>query len=175
MKFRSRMILAYATVALLASLVLGVIVGRTSFQYESRSQKSNLQLSARSCVAQMEENLKRMDAIMNYILSDATLLDSITLLRLKQPEGESPSRFVREAGDTLQIGLSTVYIMRNSYRTVFFNQNSFLASSAVYALNDYSGVNQRLNADFSLEDIPYLEPVIRADGRSVIVPRHIDP
>lgn len=174
MKFRSRMILAYATVALLASLVLGIIVGRTSLQYESRTQKSNLQLSARSWVAQMEENLERMDAIMSYILSDANLLDSITLLRWNQ-EGDMPDRYVREAEDAIQIGLSTVYIMRNSYRTVFFNQNSFLASSAVYSSDSSGTLNLRLNADFSVDDIPYLEPVIRGNGRSVIVTKHIDP
>lgn len=66
MKFRSKMVLAYTTVALLLSLVLGVVIARISLQYEMNSQKNNLQISAKSFVSQMDEKLGRMDAIMNY-------------------------------------------------------------------------------------------------------------
>lgn len=34
MKFRSRIVLAYTTVALLVSLILGIAVARISLQYE---------------------------------------------------------------------------------------------------------------------------------------------
>ena len=78
MKFRSKMVLAYTTVALLVSLILGIAVARISLQYEMNSQKNNLRVTAKSYVAQMDERLNRMDAIMKYILSDTVMLDSIT-------------------------------------------------------------------------------------------------
>ncbi len=119
MKFRSKMVLAYTTVALIISLILGIAVARISFQYEMTSQKNNLRVSAKSYVTQMDERLSRMDAIMHYILSDAVLLESISWLA-EEPEGDVSNRYVLDAKSNLSTGLTTEYIMKNSYRTVFF-------------------------------------------------------
>lgn len=173
MKFRSKMTLAYTTVAFLVSLVLGIVVARISLQYETTSQKNNLRVSARSCVTQMDENLRRMDAIMQYILSNANLLESITWLA-KDQEGDVQNRYVLNAKSELGIGLSTEYIMKNCYRTVFFNQNSFLASSALWLTGTGNIPTQRLISDFNVEDVPYLGRVIEANGGSVIVAPHTD-
>ena len=173
MKFRSRMILAYTLVAFLVSLALGVVVGQNSLRYETESQKRNLLISAKSYVSQMEECLGRMDAIMQYILSNASMLDSITLLA-QTPE-ETVSVYKREAESTIRVGISTSYIMKNSYRTVFFNEKSFLASSAIYTPDAAKEMpSSRLNTDFRLEDIPYLDDVTEASGKPVIVTAHLD-
>lgn len=173
MKFRSKMVLAYTTVAFLISLILGISVARISFQYETTSQKNNLRVSARAYVTQMDEQLGRMDAIMQYILSDAVLLESITWLA-KNQDGSVPSNYILDARSEISTGLSTEYIMKNSYRTVFFNQDSFLASSSIHITSSGDIPTQRLISDFRVEDIPYLEPVIAADGESVIVTAHPD-
>ena len=174
MKYRTRMVLAYATVALLVSLGLGLLMYRTSLQYEQRSQKNNLLVSARSCVSQMDTRLSSMNAIMYYILSDASILESITLLG-RASDGMVASSYTRNAETTIQAGISTDYIMKNSYRTVFFNQGGFLASSAVSSdFQEYSN-NQRLIETFRPEEISYLPPVTEAGGRSVIVTGHTDP
>ncbi len=173
MKFRSKMVLAYTTVAFLISLILGISVARISLQYETTSQKNNLRVSARAYVTQMDEQLGRMDAIMQYILSDAVLLESITWLA-KNQDGSVPSNYILDAKSEISTGLSTEYIMKNSYRTVFFNQDSFLASSSIHITSGGDIPTQRLISDFRVEDIPYLEPVIAADGGSVIVTAHPD-
>ncbi len=173
MKYRSRLILAFATIALLGSLVLGMVIYHTSTGYEESSRKNNLLISARSACVQMDECLDQMNAIMYYVLSDATILDSITMLG-RTPEGNLPSIYVQSAQSAIQVGLTTEYIMKNSYRTVFFNQGGFLASSAVYSLNKAEAFNQRLNTDFDLEEIPYLEAAEKADGKSVIIGPHQD-
>lgn len=173
MKFRSKMVLAYTTVALLVSLILGISVARISLRYEMNSQNNNLRVSAKSYVTQMDERLERMDAIMQYILSDAVLLDSISWLA-EEAGGEVSNRYVLDAKSNLSTGLSTEYIMKNSYRTVFFNQDSFLASSAIYTTGAGSPAKQRLISEFAVEEIPYLEPVVAADGASVLVVAHPD-
>lgn len=173
MKFRSKMVLAYTTVALLVSLILGIAVARISLQYEMTSQKNNLRVSAKSYVTQMDERLSRMDAIMKYILSDSNLLESIHWLA-KAGEGDISNRYVLDARSNLGTGLSTEYIMKNSYRTVFFNQDSFLASSAIYTTGSGELPKQRLISEFEVEEIPYLEPVAAAQGESVIVSSHPD-
>ncbi len=143
MKFRSKMVLAYTTVAFLTSLILGIAVARISLQYEMTSQKNNLRVSAKSCVTQMDERLGRMDAIMQYILSDSVLLESITWLA-KAGDGNAPNRYVLDAKSNLSMGLSTEYIMKNSYRTVFFNQNSFVTISAIYTTGSGDMPTQRI-------------------------------
>lgn len=181
MKFRRKMVLAYMTVALLVSLILGVVVARVSMEYETTSQQNNLRVTAKSYVTQMDERLRRMDAIMQYILSNPNLLESITWLSEARGK-EASNRYVLDAKSELSTGLSTEYTMKNSYRTVFFNQNSYMTSSAIYktgSANRYEtdSANRgtdRLITDFRVEEIPYLEPVIEADGKSVIVTEHLD-
>ena len=147
---------------------------RTGLQYEQRSRKNNLMVSARSCVSQMDDRLSSMNAILYYILSEQSMLESITLLG-RAADGELPSAYMRNAETTIRVGISTDYIMKNSYRTVFFNQGGFLASSAVAGDREGNPTNQRLIDDFRLEEIGYLQPVIDAGGRSVIVAGHTDP
>ncbi len=173
MRYRSKLILAFATIALLGSLGLGLIVYKTSTGYEDTTRKNHLLVSARTAAVQMEERLDQMNAIMYYILSDATILDGITMLG-RMSQGSLPSLYVQNAQSAIQVGLTTEYIMKNSYRTVFFNQGGFLASSAVYTLNSVDAYNQRLNTDFRLEEIPYLETAVKADGKTVIIGPHKD-
>ena len=173
MKFRSKIVLAYTTVALLVSLILGIAVARISLQYEMTSQKNNLRVTAKSYVTQMDERLSRMDAIMKYILSDTVMLESITWLAEDQ-YGEIPNRYVLDAKSNLGTRLTTEYIMKNSHRTVFFNQSSFLASSATYTTGAGILPKQRLISEFEVEEIPYLERADAADGNSVIVSSHPD-
>lgn len=173
MKFRNKMVLAYTTVALLSSLLLGVIVARQAVSNEIENQKNNLRVAARSYVGQMDEIMGRMDAIMHYILSDETLLQNITLLS-HEKTGNVPERELLTAKTQIGIGLSTDYTMKNSYRTVFFNQNSFFASNVIRAgADEYTSV-QRVISDFSYENMSYLDAADEANGKSVIVPEHID-
>ena len=79
-----------------------------------------------------------------------------------------------DARSNLGTRLTTEYIMKNSHRTVFFNQSSFLASSATYTTGAGILPKQRLISDFEVEEIPYLERADAADGNSVIVISHPD-
>ena len=172
MKFRVRMILAYSTVAVLVSLVLGLLMYRSGDRYERNTQRNSLEVSARSYVTQMDDRLGRMDAILYYILSDPSMLESMTLLG-RASDGNIPGNFLMQAKNTMEVGISTEYIMRNSYRSVYFNEDGFFASSAVRQ-SGYDALNQRLIEDYALEEVDYLDPVIEGDGHSVIVGPHTD-
>ena len=172
MKFRVRMILAYSTIAVLVSLVLGLLMYRSGDRYERNTQRNSLEVSARSYVTQMDDRLGRMDAILYYILSDPSMLESMTLLG-RASDGNIPGNFLMQAKNTMEVGVSTEYIMRNSYRTVYFNEDGFFASSAVRQ-SGYDALNQRLIEDYALEEVDYLDPVIEGDGHSVIVGPHTD-
>lgn len=175
MKFRRKMILAYATVALIASLILGGVVTLQGVNYERTMRDGNLQSAADAYVSQMDETLGRMDAIMNYILSDEAMLRDISLIALEK-NGTVPGATLLTAKNELEIRMSTDYIMKNSYRTVFFNQNGYFASSKIKGTQEnYTSVNvQRLIDEFEFQEIEYLPKVLAQNGKSVIVAPHVD-
>lgn len=140
---------------------------RTSMHYEMQSQKNGMTVEARSLTIQMEDRLSRMDAIMNYILSDASILSSMTILG-RNENGQVPKDTVASAQNDIAVGISTDYIIRNSYRTVFYNQDGFLASSFV------ATEMKHLRTDYFIGDIPYLPAAVNAGGHSVLVAPHVD-
>ena len=171
--FRRKMILAYATISFLVSIGLGYVVYQTSSAYERESVREALKVSSRSYVTQMEDRLSRMDAIISYLVSDASLLENITILS-KEAEGITiPPFYVREAREELRIGISSDYIMENSYRTVFANE-SYFASSAVKMFKDSDERTRRLRDHFSLGEISYLEEAKAAEGKTVLIGPHED-
>ena len=174
MKFRTKMVLAYMTVVLLISLALGLVTYGISARNEMNMQKNSLAVSARSLVSQMDDRLGRMDAILYYILSEPSMLKSMNLLSISSPEElRQPGKYLLDARSVMQNGISTEYIMQNSYRTVFYTGNGYFVSSAVKQIGDQAR-NQRLIDTFALKDITYLEPVRAGDGHSVIVHVHPD-
>ena len=175
MKFRTKMILAYTTVALLVSLVLGLVIYGISSRNEMNTQKNSLAVSARSLVSQMDDRLGRMDAILYYILSDPAMLESMNMLsEATEQELVQPDKFMLASRSDLLTGISTEYIMENSYRSVFFAENGYFISSAVKQIGDDELNQRRLIDAFDLGEIPYLDPVIAGNGHSVIVGVHPD-
>lgn len=60
--------------ALVLSLILGIALYRISLGYETKRQEENIAMTSAQLVSQMDERLRRMDAIMYYILSDPDVL-----------------------------------------------------------------------------------------------------
>lgn len=167
MKYQTRLILGYATVALLLSISLGIVVYRISLDYEADRQERNLAVTSEQLVSQMEEQLKRMDAIIYYILSDSSMLDSIKTLGMVS-EGTVPSAYALNSKTELRKGFNTEYIIKNSYRTVFYNQLGDLISS--FNLIEA----HQLSEGFDLSEISYLERAEQANGKTVLIGPHVD-
>ncbi|WP_130838220.1 sensor histidine kinase [Lachnoclostridium sp. Marseille-P6806] len=168
MKYLNKMILYFATIAILLSAGFGVMMFRISAEYELHRQRSSLSVNTRSLITQTESCLAVMDAILNYILSDPSMLGSITMLGMTKKR-QIPVTMVQEAESTVKVGLNTEYIIRNSYRTVFFNQNGFLSSSFLKG-----SVNSRLVETAEPGAIPYLRQAEAARGKTVLVGPHPD-
>lgn len=77
MKYQTKLILGYTTIALLLSIALGIVVYSISLDYEVKRQKNSLDVTSAQLVSQMEDRFRTMDAIIYYILSDYDMLDSI--------------------------------------------------------------------------------------------------
>ena len=168
MKYQTMIILYYMSIAAIFSLLLGIVIYRISSGYEQSSRANEVAVSSRQLVAQIEDRMDRMDAIINYILSDPAVLDSIGILGL-DGDGKLPAPYVAEAESEILSGINTDYIIRNTHRTVFYNQTGHVLSSYV---SDIS--NQRLNGNYSAADVPYLKEAEAAKGKTVIIGSHED-
>ena len=167
MKYHTKLILGYATIALLLSIALGIVVYSISLDYEVKRQENSLDVTSAQLVSQMEDRFRTMDAIIYYILSDYDMLDSIeTLGRISDREVQSS--YVLNARTTLSNGFNTEYILKNSYRTVFYNQLGDLVSS-------FNAKEARqVSTDFDLGTISYLERAVQAKGKTVLIGAHTD-
>lgn len=167
MKYQTKLILGYTTIALLLSIALGIVVYSISLDYEVKRQKNSLDVTSAQLVSQMEDRFRTMDAIIYYILSDYDMLDSIeTLGRISDREVQSS--YVLNARTTLSNGFNTEYILKNSYRTVFYNQLGNLVSS-------FNAKEARqVSTDFDLGTISYLERAVQTKGKTVLIGAHID-
>lgn len=167
MKYQTKLIMGYATIALFLSLTLGIVVYKISLDYEVERQENSLNVTSDQLVLQMEDQLKRMDTIIYYILSDKEMLDSIETLGVVY-ENNIPSNYVLNAKAELNVGFNTEYIFQNSYRTVFYNQCGDLISS----FNHEDKENPPEWLDIS--EIPYLDKADRAKGKTVVIGTHKD-
>lgn len=163
-KFQARMVLYYATIALLLSLLFGTVFYLMALRFERQSRRNNLDISSRQLVAQLNERLGRMDAIMNYILSDP---NQLTNMRTLGQEAAS-IQYIQEAQSAMRRGMNLDYVLRNTYRTAFYNQNNLTVSSFSRSRS------QKLNENFVYSDLPYIRQAEAAGGRAVLVGRHID-
>lgn len=167
MKYQTKLILGYTTIALLLSIALGIVVYSISLDYEVKRQKNSLDVTSAQLVSQMEDRFRTMDAIIYYILSDYDMLDSIeTLGRISDREVQSS--YILNARTTLSNGFNTEYILKNSYRTVFYNQLGNLVSS-------FNAKEARqVSTDFDLGTISYLERAVQTKGKTVLIGAHTD-
>ncbi len=167
MSYKTRMMISYLSIAVTLSVLLGCVVYSIGSRYETKSRQNAVEISAQQVLSQMEDRLGRMDSIMNYLLSDSAVLSGIVILGMENQSIDGI--LLTEAEANVGSGLTTDYIIHNTYRTAFYNQNGRLMSSYVSALS-----NQRLNPEFSITQLPYLEEASKGKGKPVIVGAHED-
>ena len=168
MKYQTRIILYYMSIAVVFSLLLGIVIYNISSSYEQRSRANAVAVSSRQLVAQIEDRMDRMDAIINYILSNPAVLESISILGM-EGDRSLPASYIAGAESEIMAGINTDYIIRNTHRTVFYNQTGHVFSSYVSDLS-----NQRLNGQHTAADVPYRKKAEEAKGKTVIIGAHED-
>lgn len=167
MKYQTRILLYFSVVALLFGAVIGCLVYRINLTHGKAAREERLQTDANQLVNQMEDRLDRMDAIMNYILSDPGTVDDIKTLGMVS-EGTIPSLYELFARTDIRTVINTDYILRNSYRSVFYNRERELISSFV------RGSLTNLTSAFNIENNVYLAQADNAGGKNILTPPHPD-
>ena len=166
MRFRKKMIMAYALVAIVSGIITGVTVFWLSYTHAVKVEKKNLSVAADQLVDQMDGKLALMDASMNYVLSNMDMLNAIEILGRDKATVKESLRVTAKA--TIRKNINTDFIQRNCYRIVYFNRNKDLIGSV-------STRNSRLAESFCADEIPYLSAADEEHGHSIMVYSRKDP
>ena len=157
------MIAAFTTIAVILSLAFGILMYRSVFDQVETAAKNGLLVNTSQLCAQLDDQYSRMDAIVNYILSDADLLRDIYIIGRAEENG-TPSVYVNDSIQELSTGLRTDFIRRNSYYVSFvYRPNSSVSST------EYQSVPQCSSQVFA---VPYLDGIEGTKGRPVLLGKH---
>lgn len=167
MKYQTKILLYFSVVALLFGIIIGCLLYRNNVSQSRANREKLLQSDANRLIGQMDDQLERMDAIINYILSDPGIVDDMKTLGMVS-EGTIPSSYELTARTNIRVSINTDYILKNSYRSVFYNLEGDVISSFV------QGGNTNLTGAFEIEKNPYLAGADEAGGKNVLTGVHSD-
>ena len=166
MRFRKKLILLYALLALLLSVTLGTVYFQINNRFYYRNERENLKANAQQLTEQMEVRLWQMESIINYIISDPTILEALVMLG-SDARSYYNSINIAQLKTTIRSRIHTNYIMSHAYRTVVFNQYGDAVAANSYALPP--GVRAQ-----GVEEISYLDKLEQERGKSVLIGPHAD-
>ena len=164
MKLQMKIVLFFSVFVFVVSLCGGVIFYQNNVKQYRQMEQANLQVASGQLVAQMESKFREMEGCINYALSNPNILDGIRTLGQELPKTLS---YVAQSKRNIQAGLNTVFVVENSYRTIFFNR-----SGDVCASFDMRGKRTTGEADFT--KMPYLDRVDAGKGSNIIIGSHPD-
>ncbi len=124
MRFRRKMILSYAALAFVLSLLLGLLWCYFNIRELRMEKVDNLNFLSRQFSIQFDSAYDVMNQVTDYILSDMDMLDAIRGLSNSDNQYYDRMRIAHET--TLRNKLSNNYLLSNFYRVIFFNPNGNL-------------------------------------------------
>ena len=124
MRFRRKMILSYAALAFVLSLLLGLLWCYFNIRELRMEKVDNLNFLSRQFSIQFDSAYDVMNQVTDYILSDMDMPDAIRGLSNSDNQYYDRMRIAHET--TLRNKLSNNYLLSNFYRVIFFNPNGNL-------------------------------------------------
>lgn len=152
-------------VSFVTAFLAGAIVYKLSLDYNLDLTKASLRIAGDEAVKALDDQFTQMEAVSQYLLSDPSLLSSITLLGLDQKSLTSDMK--TDAKGILVNNISTYYVTKYTYRTIFFNQNGIIVSSK-------TPENRRVKTTYDPQDVFYVKDAAETGGKTYIVKSHRD-
>ncbi len=143
MRFRRKMILSYAALAFVLSLLLGFLWCYFNIRELRMEKVDNLNFLSRQFSIQFDSTYDVMNQVTDYILSDMDMLDAIRGLSNSDNQYYDRMRIAHET--TLRNKLSNNYLLSNFYRVIFFNPNGNLVYCTMN--NDESFIDIVMNEE----------------------------
>ena len=130
MKFRSRLILGYTLLAIVASFLIG---GFYNYYLKQRYQSNiynNARITSTQVLNNLEDEMNKMEQAMLSLLSDLDVLQAIRNLSVKMKNPEENIVTIAEGKQIVKNTVYTAYNLDNFYRVIVFNQYGYIAASS---------------------------------------------
>ena len=166
MRFRRKMILSYAALALVLSLFLGLVCMYFNVREQRMEKVDNLNFLSRQFSIQFDSTYDIMKQVTDYILSDMDMLDAIR--GLSDVDNQYYGRMLLSREGTLRNKLSNNYLLSNFYRVIFYNPNGNLVYCTMNT--NESGIDVVVD----MKDNQWLEEADKLHGKPFLIGIHED-
>ena len=166
MRFRYKLIVSYAALAFILSLILCIVWQYYNTREYRSNAHENLKFLSEQMTIQFDNSYNAMSQVTNYILSDQDMLGAIR--GLSDTENRRYTEMISENEAILKKGISNDYFMSNFYRVIFFNTYGNIIYST---MNTDMGV---INSKTAIEDCYWLEEARNLHGKPLLVGIHED-
>ena len=167
MKFRTRITLGYAALALAVSLGLGMFYNIYIVQRYETSAFNHFGILSEQVINNLDGNIQKMTQVTLALLSDQEAVQTIRELSVDMAEPQEHVADIINGKARIKRDLYTAYNLENFYRVVVFNRYGYIAASATMQ-------ERYVDADRDVSEIPWLEDVIGTKGRSILIGEHPD-
>lgn len=167
MRFRTKITVTYSILILFLALILGISYNDYNVRLYEKNEYKNLAIMTEKISQQFEENIKPMEFISEYILSDIEILDSLVTLATINPKDKLRSTYIKEAEEKIKLKLNSYYINKNFYRVLVYNSVGTIVSSEDYA-------DKLTDKSVKLEDLDWISQVNNQKGKPILIGVHED-
>lgn len=167
MKFRSRLILGYTLLAIVASFLIG---GFYNYYLKQRYQSNiynNARITSTQVLNNLEDEMNKMEQAMLSLLSDLDVLQAIRNLSVKMKNPEENIVTIAEGKQIVKNTVYTAYNLDNFYRVIVFNQYGYIAASSYMQ-------DRLVDTEVKVEEIPWITKVQGTKGKNILLPLHQD-
>ena len=167
MKFRTRITLGYAALALAVSLGLGIFYNMYIVQRSESSAFNHFGILSEQVLNNLDGNIQKMTQVTLSLLSDQEAVQTIRQLSVDMAEPQEHVADIINGKARIKRDLYTAYNLDNFYRVVVFNRFGYIAASATMQ-------ERYVDTDRKVSEIPWLDEVTGTKGRSILIGVHPD-
>jgi len=167
MKFQKKITIIYSVFAIIASLIVGIFY----YLYDSNeyldNEYQNMNVSSKMVSQQVDDMIRKMEDISDYILSDPKTLDAIKTLSDGTDNDAYSSTYISDSINVVRESINTYYTWKNFNRVIVFNQ-----SGIVIAGRNVSGTV--VDPSVTIDDLDWIGQAAGGKGTPVVIGAHID-
>ncbi|HKL58546.1 MAG TPA: histidine kinase [Sphaerochaeta sp.] len=168
MRFETKIFFTYSILILL--LVSSLTLGVRHYVIEQTKEKAiqTMEATSEKNIRQLEELIRPMEFITDFLLSDMQVLSSMSLMAVMDSSTKQSLEYKETAKIAIRHALYTYCIMENFYRVSYFNdRQDFLTSNFQ--------VKTKREGEFDYTSIPWIENARALRGKAVVGGAYPDP
>ncbi|WP_148257841.1 sensor histidine kinase [Leadbettera azotonutricia] len=168
MKFRTRLILTYSLLFTIVLTLIAIIFETYNLQHLEQTTRLDLDVLSKNMSQQLDEIVRPMRFITEFLLSDSKTLSAITILTRADRSEPGAQVFITKAKADVTTALATYCNTANFYRVTFFSEYGDILTSNVMSNTIPDGYAQT-------DSLSSRERVDAAMGKALVLSPYDDP